>query len=67
MEVSSEKIPVIKGDKFYLCTLQVVTVKGGKQMLYVAEDGTIVKKEPLFRYKERMKRRKGSKGYAVKV
>lgn len=51
------KVPIIVGDKYYLCSLQVITVKGGKQVIYITDDGTIVKREPLHRYVERQKRR----------
>jgi len=67
MEVLAEKVAVEKDGKRYICTLELVTVKGGQRVLYVAEDGTILKKEPFYRYNERISRRKtGSAGYAVK-
>lgn len=58
----SEKLPVVIGNKCYMCSLQLVTVKGGKQVLYLTDDGTIVKKEPLHRYKERHKKRNAATG-----
>jgi len=64
----TEKVPVVKDGRCYLCTLLLQSVKGGARVLYVTEDGMLLKEEPLFRYKERLKRRKtGSKGYAIKV
>ena len=60
-------VPVYKGDKCFTCTLRILAVSGGKQVLYIAEDGTVMKKETLSRYKERLRRRKGETGYAIKV
>lgn len=54
---NTDKVPVILDGKCVFCSLQIVSVKGGKQVLYLADDGTIVKREPLHRYKERQKRR----------
>jgi hypothetical protein len=62
-----KNVMVYKDDKCYKCTLHELAVSGGKQVLYVAEDGTVLKKEPLFRYNERIRRRKGETGYAIKV
>ena len=62
-----KNVSVLKGDKRYICTLELLAVGGGTQVLYVADDGTVLKKEPLHRYKERIKRRKGDTGYAIKV
>lgn len=50
-------VPIIVGDKCFFCTLQEIIVRGGKQVLYIADDGTIIKREPMHRYKEREKRR----------
>ena len=62
-----KNVTVYKDDKCYICTLQLLAVSGGKQVLYVAEDGSVLKKEPLHRYNERLRRRKGETGYAIKV
>ena len=60
MELSNEQIAVEKDGKCYLCTPRISTVRGGHHVLYVTDDGTIIKKEPLHRYKERIKRRNGN-------
>ena len=57
MELTAEKIPIIKDGKRYLCTAELLDVKGGRHVVYVSEDGTVIKQEPLFRYNERIKRR----------
>ena len=57
MELMNEKISILKDGKRYLCTVELSDVKGGRQVLYVSEDGTVIKREPLFRYNERLKRR----------
>ena len=63
-----KNVSVLKGDKCYVCTLHVVEVRGGKQVVYVTDDGTVIKREPYFRYNEKVKRRKeGSKGYTTKA
>jgi hypothetical protein len=62
-----KNVEVYKDSKHYVCTLRLLAVRGGKHIAYVAEDGTILKQEPLFRYTERIKRRKGDVGYAIKV
>jgi hypothetical protein len=62
-----ESITVYKDGKCIDCTLKILGVSGGKQVMYVAPDGTVLKKEPLFRYNERLRRRKGEVGYAIKV
>ena len=62
-----ESITVYKDGKCIDCTLKILGVSGGKVVLYVAPDGMVLKQEPLFRYKERLKRRKGETGYAIKV
>lgn len=53
-----EKVPLIIGDKCYICSLTLITVRGGKQVIYTTDDGTIIKREPLHRYNERIERRK---------
>ncbi|MDR2572697.1 MAG: DUF3990 domain-containing protein [Oscillospiraceae bacterium] len=57
MDLPSEKIAIEKDGRCYMCTLKLSTVRGGHHVLYVSDDGLIVKKEPLHRYKERIKRR----------
>ena len=67
MELTEEKVAVVMDGKRYLCSLELIVVKGGKHVLYVADDGNVLKQEPLFRYNERMKRRaSGSNVYEVK-
>ena len=46
--------------KWYLCRPILITVSGGKNVAYILEDGTEVKREPLHRYKQRVKRRENS-------
>jgi hypothetical protein len=60
-------LQVYKDGRCLTCTLTVLAVRGGKQVLYVAEDGAVLKREPLFRFTERLKRRKGEVGYAIKI
>ena len=67
MKLLDKDVAIEKDGKRYLCTVELVTVKGGQRVLYVAEDGTILKREPYFRYGERINRRKGETGYAVRV
>jgi hypothetical protein len=57
VEFPKEQIAIEKDGKCFLCTIRLSTVRGGHHVLYVADDGTIIKKEPLHRYKERIKRR----------
>jgi len=61
LEIANEKIPIIKDGKRYLCSIELLDVKGGRQVLYVSEDGIVIKREPLFRYNERLKRRAAGK------
>jgi hypothetical protein len=58
MQLPTEKVPVLKDDKCFMCNLQIVMVKGGKQVIYVADDGSVIKREPLRKCKNRIKRRK---------
>ena len=60
MELTNEKISILKDGKRYLCTVELLDVKGGRQVLYVSESGAVIKQEPLFRYNERIKRRAAS-------
>ena len=62
-----EPVAIEKDGKCYMCTLRLSAVKGGHHILYVANDGTIVKKEPLHRYKEREKRRNNAKKGALRI
>ena len=52
-----EKLPEVriqdKDGKWYKCFPFVATVKGGKAVIYVTEDGTEIKREPLARYTAR--------------
>ena len=57
LETTSGKIPILKDGKRHLCTVELLDVKGGRQVLYIGDDGTVIKREPLFRYNERQKRR----------
>ena len=50
MDVLAENFPYLKDGKRYICTLELYPVKGGQNVLYVAEDGTVVKQEPYHRY-----------------
>ena len=65
MPETTEKIPILTDGKRHLCTVEIVGVKGGRQVLYVSEDGTVIKKEPLYRYNERIKRRAASSAEKV--
>ena len=67
MKLLEKDVAIEKDGKRYLCTVELVTAKGGQRVLYVAEDGTILKREPYFRYNERINRRKGKTGYAVRI
>jgi len=60
IDFPNEQIAIEKDGKCYMCTLRVTPVKGGYHVLYVADDGSIIKKEPLHRYKERINRRNES-------
>jgi hypothetical protein len=62
-----KNIEVYKDGKCHVCTLKILAVRGGKHVLYVAEDGTILKEEPMHRYTARIKRRKGETGYTIKI
>ena len=65
MKLLDKDVAIEKDGKRYLCTVELVTVKGGQRVLYVTEDGTILKREPYFRYNERINRRRGKTGYIV--
>ena len=65
MQDATEKIPILKDGTRHLCAVEIVDVKGGRQVLYVSEDGTVIKKEPLYRYNERIKRRAASSAKRV--
>ena len=67
MRLLEKNVAIEMDGKRYLCTVELVTAKGGQRVLYVAEDGTILKREPYFRYNERISRRKGETGYAVRI
>jgi len=58
IELPKTKVPLIKDGKRYLCTVEHIPVRGGSNIIHVAEDGTIIKQEPFHRYKERESRRK---------
>ena len=66
MQPTTEKIPILKDGKRHFCTVEILDVKGGRQVLYVSEDGTVIKQEPLYRYNERMKRRAATSSTSVK-
>ena len=63
MELPTEQIAIEKDGICHMCTLRLSTVRGGHHILYVADDGTIIKKEPLHRYKERVKRREKNNSF----
>ena len=60
MELHNKKISIQKDGKRYLCSVELLDVKGGRHVLYVSDDGTVIKQEPLYRYNERLKRRAAS-------
>jgi hypothetical protein len=59
MNFLPNEVPILKDGKWYICKLLVVVVRGGRQVAYIAPDGTELKREPLHRYKNRVNRRKG--------
>ena len=65
-DILAENVPIIKDGKRYYCVVELLTVKGGQNVIYVDGDGTIVKQEPLHRYKARLNRRKGTQGYTLR-
>lgn len=44
--------------KYYLCKPVFVSVRGGRNVAYVTEDGVEIKREPVHRYKNRVYRRR---------
>ena len=60
-------ISVIKDGKRFICTAEQITVSGGLNVIYVADDGSIIKQEPMHRYKQRLRRRNGERGYTLRV
>lgn len=60
MTLPTEKTPIVKDGKCFMCRLQLLTVKGGTHVLYVSDEGDVIKREPLHRYKNRINRRKGT-------
>jgi hypothetical protein len=57
LEVLANNVPYLKDGKRYICRLELVSVKGGKNVLWVAENGKVMKKEPYHRYKDRVLRK----------
>jgi len=50
-----------KDGRYHLCRPVLISVSGGKNISYVIEDGTEIKREPLHRYRNRINRRKAVK------
>lgn len=53
VEQNAEVLLRDKDGKWHQCKPLVATVKGGKAVIYVAPDGTEIKREPLARYRAR--------------
>lgn len=60
MILDNNPVPVQKDGKWYLCKPMLIEVRGGKNVAYITEDGTEIKREPLHRYNNRIKRRKSN-------
>ena len=58
MLLEEKKVPVKDNNgEWHLCKPTLITVRGGKNVVYKTDNGEELKREPVHRYNQRIKRR----------